>query len=170
MMRIRHVLLPTDYSNLARNAAVYARSLAELYRATLHVVHVLERVPAAAPGPDVTGLALGVPGPEALAAVQEATSRFVEDHLPDLAIPVVTRVLEGSPDIQIARYAAGASIDLIVIGTHARGVVKRIFLGSTSKSVLEHAPCPVMMVPLALVESEGTPDRAADARHAEVLR
>ncbi len=169
-MRIRHVLLPTDYSNLARNAAVYARSLAELYRATLHVVHVLERVPAAAPGPDVTGLALGVPGPEALAAVQEATSRFVEDHLPDLAIPVVTRVLEGSPDIQIARYAAGASIDLIVIGTHARGVVKRIFLGSTSKSVLEHAPCPVMMVPLALVESEGTPDRAADARHAEVLR
>ncbi len=170
MMRIRHILLPTDYSNLARNAAVYACSLAELYRATLHVVHVVERVPAVVPGPDVSGAALAVPGPEAVAAARQATDRFVQDHLADLAVPVTIRVLEGAPDVQIARYAAEASIDLIVIGTHARGVVKRIFLGSTSKSVLEHAPCPVLMVPLALVESEGTPDGAADARRAEVSR
>jgi len=170
MMRIRHILLPTDYSDLARNAAVYARSLAELYRATLHVVHVVERVPAAAPGPDASGVALAVPGPETLAGAHEATNRFVQDHLADLAAPVLTRVLEGAPHIQIARYATEASIDLIVIGTHARGVVKRIFLGSTSKSVLEHAACPVLMVPLVAVESAEIPAETGGAHHAEASR
>lgn len=170
MTRIRHILLPTDYSDLARNAAVYARSLAELYRATLHVVHVVERVPAAVPGPEVSGVALTVPGPEALAAAREATDRFVQDHLADLAVPIVTRVLEGAPDVQIARYAAEASIDLIVIGTHARGVVKRILLGSKSKSVLEHAPCPVPMVPLVAVESAAVSSESSGGHHVEASR
>jgi nucleotide-binding universal stress UspA family protein len=168
MTRIRRILLPTDYSDLARNAAAYARSLAEMCGATLHVVHVVERVPVVILGAGSSAVALAVPGPEAPAAAREAMDRFVRDQLAELAVPVVAHVLEGSPDVQIARYAVEASIDLIVIGTHARGVVKRIFLGSTSKSVLEHAPCPVLMVPLVLVESEGTPDGATDARRAEV--
>jgi nucleotide-binding universal stress UspA family protein len=170
MTRIRRILLPTDYSDLARNAAVYARSLAEMYGATLHVVHVLERVPAAVPGPEVSGVALAVPGPEALAAAQETTSRFVQDHLGGLDVSVVTRVLEGAPYVQIARYAAKASIDLIVIGTHARGVVKRIFLGSTSKSVLEYAPCPVLMVPMVAAEPAYNSSGAAGVQPVEVSR
>jgi universal stress protein A len=170
MMSIRHILLPTDYSDLARSAAVYARSLAEMCAATLHVLHVVERVPAAVPGPEINGVALAVPGPEALAAAQEATSRFIQDHLGGLCVPVVARVLEGAPYVQIARYAAEASIDLIVIGTHARGVVKRIFLGSTSKAVLEHAPCPVLMVPLAVAESAEIRAETAGAERTEELR
>jgi nucleotide-binding universal stress UspA family protein len=170
MMRIRHILLPTDYSDLARSAAVYARSLAEMYGATLHVLHVVERVPAAAPGPEINGVALAVPGPEALAAAQERTSRFVQDHLEGADVGVVTRVLEGAPYVQIAQYAVEASIDLIVIGTHARGVVKRIFLGSTSKAVLEHAPCPVLMVPLVVAESAESRAATAGAQDTEGLR
>jgi len=143
----RQILLPTDGSDLACNAAVYARSLAEQYGATLHVVHVVERVPAAMPVPDAGAVALAAPGPEEMAAARAATEQFVRTCLQDAAIPVVARVLEGAPHVQIARYAAEAAIDLIVIGTHAAGVVKRILLGSISKWVMEHAPCPVLMVP-----------------------
>jgi nucleotide-binding universal stress UspA family protein len=157
MMKVRHILLPTDYSDLARNAAIWARSLAETYGATLHVVHFVERVPGVAPGPEAIATSLAIPGPDALAAAHKAMDQFVRDGLAGLAVPVRPQVLDGSPREQIARYAAAASIDLIVIGTHARGLVKRIFLGSTSKSVLEHAPCPVVMVPMTAAEcSEGT--------------
>jgi nucleotide-binding universal stress UspA family protein len=169
-MRIRHILLPTDYSDLARSAAVYAGSLAKMYGATLYVLHVVERVLAAVPGPDVSGVALAVPGPEALAAAQETTRQFVQDHFGDLNVPVTARVLEGAPYVQIARYAAEASIDLIVIGTHARGVVKRIFLGSTSKFILEHAACPVLMVPLVAVEPAYNSSGAAGVEPVEVSR
>jgi nucleotide-binding universal stress UspA family protein len=165
---IRHILLPTDYSDLARNAAAYARALAEKYGATLHLVHVVERVPVAVAGPESSAVALAASGPEALAAAREAMARFVEECLADLAVPVVTHILEGTPHAQIARYATESFADLIVIGTHARGVVRRIFLGSTSKSVMEHAPCPVLMVPLAQVEPEVAPDGSAAARPAEV--
>lgn len=167
MTAIRQILLPTDFSDLAHEAAACARSLADACGATLHVLHVIERVPAAMPGPNGGGIALTVPGPEALAAAQDATARFIRDHVGDLDVPVVTRVLEGAPYVQIARYAADASIDLIVIGTHAHGVVKRIFLGSTSKAVLEHAPCPVLMVPLAAAESAEVSAETVDAQRTE---
>ena len=155
MTGVRHILLPTDYSELARRAAMWARSLAETYGATLHVVYVVERVPVVAPGPEVDSTSLAIPGPEARAAAEEAMDRFVEDCLADPAVPVIALVREGVPRREIAGYAVKEAIDLIVIGTHARGVVKRIFLGSTSKWVLEHAPCPVLMVPLAAAESAG---------------
>jgi nucleotide-binding universal stress UspA family protein len=141
-----------------------------MYGATLHVVHVVERVPAVIPGPETNAVALAVPGPEALVEAREATDRFVHDHLADLTVPLLTRVLEGTPHLQIARYAAEASIDLIVIGTHARGVVKRILFGSKSKSVLEHAPCPVLMVPTVAVEPAYDSSGAPGVQPVEVSR
>ena len=80
----------------------------------------------------------------------------------------MTKVLEGAPDLQISRYAADAAIDLIVIGTHARGLVRRIFLGSVSKAVMEHAPCPVLMVPLHSTETEAqAPDQGTAGHDAQ---
>ncbi|MBK8269112.1 MAG: universal stress protein [Planctomycetes bacterium] len=64
---------------------------------------------------------------------------------------VKSEILVGQPFSEICRYAAGQACDLIVIGSHARGIVHRIFMGSVSKAVLEHASCPVLMVPLAAV-------------------
>ena len=36
--------------------------------------------------------------------------------------------------------------DVIVVGSHGRGFVKRVVLGSVSHHVLQHAPCPVLVV------------------------
>jgi len=148
MVSIRRILLPTDFSVLADHAARYARSLAEAYQASLHVLHVVSAVLVPVPGPEVGTVAMAVPSDGSVAEAQEALERFVHKQLSGLVVPVVTKVLEGAPDLQISRYAAEAAIDLIVIGTHARGLVRRIFLGSVSKAVVEHAACPVLMVPL----------------------
>jgi nucleotide-binding universal stress UspA family protein len=154
MVAIRQILLPTDFSVLADHAARYARSLAETYHASLHVLHVVSAVLVPVPGPEVGTVAMAVPSDGSVTEAEEALQHFVRKQLSGLAVPVVTRVLEGAPDLQISRYAAEAAIDLIVIGTHARGLVRRIFLGSVSKAVMEHAPCPVLMVPLLSSEAD----------------
>lgn len=60
--------------------------------------------------------------------------------------PRVDAVLTaGDPGEALVRLAAGA--DLLVVGTRGRGVVASAVLGSVSRHVLHHAPCPVVVVP-----------------------
>ena len=55
-------------------------------------------------------------------------------------IPVSHVLLEGDPASEIARYAADASIDVIVIGTHGRTGVDRLVMGSVAERVMREAP------------------------------
>lgn len=142
MTSFRQILLPVDFSELSDHAAPFACTLAETCGATVHVLHV--NAPAA---PDAgAGVAmLPFKGTE----LQRALAEFADKHFTGLAAPPITHLAMGRPVAVITEYARETKIDLVVIGTHARGVVNRIFKGSVSKSVMEHAPCPVLMVPLA---------------------
>ena len=46
----------------------------------------------------------------------------------------------------ITEYAEKHAIDLIVVGTHGRGAVKQLLLGSAAERVVRNAPCPVLAV------------------------
>ena len=50
------------------------------------------------------------------------------------------------PAAEIVRYADEDSIDLIVIGTHGRGFVGHVMMGSVAEKVVRTAPCTVLMV------------------------
>lgn len=150
MVRFRNVLLPTDFSDLARNAAPFARSVAETYGATLHVLHVMSPEVQPFPAPDIGMGVLALPPDEEQA--KRFLEAFVHDAVGPTPSPVVTDARIGAPVAEITRYACDHQVDLIVIGTHARGLVTRIFLGSVSKAVMEHAPCAVLMVPLRAKE------------------
>jgi nucleotide-binding universal stress UspA family protein len=52
----------------------------------------------------------------------------------------------GSPAAEIVKYAAEADIDLIVMGTHGRGFVAHVVMGSVAEKVVRSAPCPVLTV------------------------
>ena len=63
--------------------------------------------------------------------------------------PRVSHVfLEGDPATEIARFAADANIDLIVMGTHGRTGLERMLLGSVAEQTLRSAPCSVLVVKL----------------------
>jgi nucleotide-binding universal stress UspA family protein len=53
---------------------------------------------------------------------------------------------DGDPGESIVEAATAEHADLIVVGTHERGTVGRLFLGSVSDHVVRHAGCPVMVV------------------------
>ncbi len=60
---------------------------------------------------------------------------------------VNTHIIVGQPDIEIVRFARERGADLIAMGTHGYGGVKRLLLGSVADHVVRQAACPVLVVP-----------------------
>ena len=58
-----------------------------------------------------------------------------------------TRVMEGPPAKAVAEVAAEVKADLIVVGTRGLHALGEFFLGSTSHTLTQHAPVPVVVVP-----------------------
>ena len=54
--------------------------------------------------------------------------------------------LVGSPFLEIVTYAKSHDIDLIVMGTHGRGPIAHMLMGSVAEKVVRKAPCPVLTV------------------------
>lgn len=148
MTTFKRILLPTDFSELADHAVMFARMLSEIHGASLHVLHVRDPLASAVPAPEMAAGIMVLPPDEA--ELRKQVEIFVQEHLAGIQAPVVMEVITGSRVNAITHYAMESHIDLIVIGTHARGVVNRILFGSVSKSVLESAPCADLMVPLAV--------------------
>jgi nucleotide-binding universal stress UspA family protein len=91
---------------------------------------------------------------DALAQIQSAVTDSANDQLRELAIqeqrqglPVESSlVVSTRPASAIVTFAREHDIDLIVMGTHGRGAMLRMMLGSVAEHVVRTAPCPVMVV------------------------
>jgi len=57
-----------------------------------------------------------------------------------------TALRMGSAFVEVVRYAREQGIDLIVMGTHGRGAIAHMLLGSVAERVVRKAPCPVLTV------------------------
>ena len=62
--------------------------------------------------------------------------------------------IEGDAGPALCRLAERSGADLIVVGSHGRNAISRLFLGSTSQYVVQHAPCAVLVVRQAVVDGE----------------
>ncbi len=128
MIHVTKILYPTDFSSYSNQAYFHAVGLAETYGASLTVVYV--HTP-------------GTPGDKAhwrsqLEQVRPANPKIAVSHV----------LLEGDPAAEIARYAADAGIDVIVIGTRGSTGVDRLVLGSVAERVMREALCSVLVVKL----------------------
>lgn len=139
MIALKHILLPTDFSDASMNALRYARAFAENFQATIHLLHVIDLSFVAA----WEGYAPAI--------VREDVERHARQRLEQLladapVLPVQRTVVDGAPFVEIVRYARARNIDLIVMGTHGRGPVAHMLLGSVAEKVVRKAPCPVLTV------------------------
>jgi nucleotide-binding universal stress UspA family protein len=145
-MKIRSILLPTDFSECAGHALSYATSLARDAGAKIICVHVVEPV---VPAVGYTGMTEPLP----LADISEQLEDSAERELPKIAgceecngIEVEETIVHGDAASEIVRVARERGVDLIVISSHGRTGLGRILFGSTAESVVRHAPCPVLVV------------------------
>jgi nucleotide-binding universal stress UspA family protein len=145
-IRAKRVLWPTDFSDLSKTASRYARAYRDLFDAELHVINVLT-----APLPVEMSLTMpaelpvAVPEPELIEASKEGLRRVIGEQLGD-SENVRYDAFFGTPWSSICDYARQNDIELIVIPTHGRTGVQHALIGSTAERVVQHAPCPVLVV------------------------
>lgn len=143
-MPIDAIVAPVDFSTCSRKSLAHAAGLAREMDASLTVVHA---DPVAA---DIQ--AVPVPGPPEAVPIEELQERrseqfekFLEEaYLEGLDWESRQRV--GSPHAVISDAVEEADADLVVMGTHGRRGLERLFLGSTATKVLRKMPCSVMTV------------------------
>ncbi len=145
MAAIRRILHATDFSRASRAAFQRAVELARASRAELTLVHVF--TPPLVYAPD--GYALPQAYQEMLDSVRSQAQKQLDTLLAKArAAGVRARglLLEGVPHDRIVRAAKSRRADLVVIGTHGRTGLARLFLGSVAGRVVAAASCPVLTV------------------------
>jgi|CXWL01.1.fsa_nt_gi nucleotide-binding universal stress UspA family protein len=140
------ILLPTDFSEPGRPAAVYACEMARQFNASLYCLHVVDDSYQywSAMGPEP--VIVGPPPQELIESARQRLQRFCAEYVRDLPRAAVESVSLGSPFVEIIGYAKEHSIDLIVMGTHGRGTIAHALLGGTTEKVVRKAPCAVLTV------------------------
>ena len=143
-IRLQRILVPTDFSDTSEIALQYAIALVEEFRASLHLLHVVEAI--------VAGDTLPSPltSREEVERTIEATAwDDLRSLLPreDFTRLHAQLALEwGTPFVEIVRYAKEHDIELIAMGTHGRSRVQQLLMGSVAENVVRNSPCAVLTV------------------------
>jgi nucleotide-binding universal stress UspA family protein len=146
MITLNRILVATDFGEAAEAALNYGRALARVFGASLTVLHVAE---------DLLTASFGIEGyvggyPDFQRSIEEGARKQLESLLSDEdrtelgAIPVLRT--SGSPALTIVNYARDVHADLIIMGTHGRGAMAHLLMGSVAERVVRTAPCPVLTV------------------------
>lgn len=144
-MLIRRILVPLDGTEFAEAALAPARRIAEYSRAALELASVQEGrggvIASGAPMPDP---ALGIEKRRALQGYLDEAARRERDRG---TTPVNASLLEGDVADALVSEIERTEIDLVVMATHARGGLKRLWLGSTAEDLIRSAHLPILLVP-----------------------
>jgi nucleotide-binding universal stress UspA family protein len=125
----------------AQAALAHAVELAERLGARVTLISTVQpSLAAGAPGVPLSD-SLEEPAREALEKVVQRAA----DELPP-AVQASVRVVVGPP-AQLDDEARAAGIDLLVCGSRGYGPMKSVLLGSVSRHLVDHARCPVLVVP-----------------------
>jgi nucleotide-binding universal stress UspA family protein len=159
MITLKQILVPTDFSDTSAAAVKYGVALAQRFKAQLHLLHAevrhdLEMIVERQRVVEALGAeaAASSPGPSLDESAQHAArellaSSLTEQEQKELQVEYVLRASGlGGAYVEIVRYAKEHESDLIVMGTHGRGFVAHMLMGSVAEKVVRRAPCPVLTV------------------------
>ena len=137
----KNILFATDFSDVSQHALLHAIATAKRYDSKLTVVHVAP--PEAQTPIPMEPVPLEFDWQKTKAA--ESMARL-EDFEPLHMYPHQTILKQGNPWLEMSTIVADKAIDLIVLGTHGRGLMGTLLLGSVAEQVLRHATCPVLTI------------------------
>jgi nucleotide-binding universal stress UspA family protein len=142
-LRWDRVLCPYDFSPSAMSALDMGRALAEEQHGKVTLLHVLELL-----APEDAHVVSHYQVSEYVALRRQEAHKQLQAVLPDPAgtwRDPCDRVELGSPAKTILRVAQDMHVDLISMGAQSHGPLGRLFLGSTTHTVVRRATCPVLM-------------------------
>jgi universal stress protein A len=143
MLPFKKILSPTDFSEASYEGLAAADEIAKHFSADILLVHVVEPLVTAPPGPATFNVA----------EYQRELVQFAKNGLDAVAkerfskgVKVEQVVLEGGAASQIVHFAEKMKVDLIVIATHGQTGWRHLLFGSVSEKVVRLAPCGVLTV------------------------
>lgn len=132
---VRRILVCTDFSANSEPGLALAAKLVDELEATVEVVHALE--------PTYHGLSIDAHR-EVVAGLDERLRELSAQHFPTKA-PRVS-VVEGANVVDaLTAHASRTSPDLLVLATHGRTGLERVFMGSVAERVARFSPCSVLV-------------------------
>jgi universal stress protein A len=137
---VRRVLAAVDLSDAAGPTIQAAERCARLFGAQLHVLHVVEPLPVL---PDTP-----------LQFNDDEVYQRSEDHLgryvwPLIEHPTPVRSVRRGPAVEvISATVQDQGAEVVVLGSHGKGWVDRILIGSVTERVLSALPCSILVVPV----------------------
>jgi nucleotide-binding universal stress UspA family protein len=147
---MKTILVPVDFTDVTLKVVKAAVHLAKPFQSRIILMHASEpaqQLLGIGPGPDVVPIpptheTLSPPDfTESLASLQEMiSSTGLASMVVDHQGPAVDLILE---------QAEASRVDLIVLGSHMRGPLSHLFLGSVADGILRRARCPVLIVPMS---------------------
>jgi nucleotide-binding universal stress UspA family protein len=139
------IQLAVDLSKSTEKIVKKAEEISKALSARLWLLHIAE------PEPDFVGLDVG---PQ---SVRDSFSkRFHADHrqiqeiaerLRKAGLDTTALVVQGATVETILKEAMKLDVDMIIVGTHGRGAMYKLVVGSVSEGVLQKSRCPVLVVP-----------------------
>jgi nucleotide-binding universal stress UspA family protein len=141
---VNRILIPTDFSETGLLAIEHGTFMAKLFRAELHLLHVLE----------VNEYSFDIPEPilrfSNLEAVQGIAAKKMEETAEGIykesGIKPVALCTTGKIAREVVDYADENKIDLIIMGTHGASGFEEYFIGSNAHKIVNQANCPVISV------------------------
>ena len=155
LRRFNRILVPIDFSRPSLKATPYALAISRQFGADVHLLHVTDL--SQQPPPTLMTLPL-VPRSEWNRRLMRRLRRIaLKYRTPGNVHTLDPR--EGVAYEEICATAREIKTDLIVIATHGYTGYKRMFLGSTAERVVQHSPCPVLVVRQHIAHLNGSNGR-----------
>jgi universal stress protein A len=140
----QHILLAVDFTADGNHVARKARHLAEIFKAKLSIIHVLDNIPM----PDTAyGSVISLNESSGYDLLEAEKLKLKQLGMQLGVDPDYLWLIWGIPGQEIVRIANQESVDLIIVGSHGRHGLA-LLLGSTANSVLHHAKCDVIAIRL----------------------
>jgi nucleotide-binding universal stress UspA family protein len=143
---IRRILFATDLEEGSEESVTFAIKLAKAFDASLTVAHAFTPAGGAFYGLETAGIT-----PEYVSDVrtdvEERLNRMTA-LFSDGSVPVMTVVIDGTPNEKINVLAHQDKADLVIINLRAKGRLERALLGATAEHVIRTATVPVLSLPL----------------------
>lgn len=138
-MKISKILVPLDFSEFGKEALHIAQSWAENFKASLHLLHVIDLRDVYSLHPQNMETSIALEN-----TLREKATQELKNYSKTLSVPHEIEIRLGSPLEEITDCIQENKIDLVLIPTHGRSGLKHVLLGSTAEKVVRHSPCPVL--------------------------
>ena len=159
-MTIDKILIAVDDSRHAEHAAEIGFEMARVYKAEVGLVNIVEPIVLPSSGNDsITGISTDFSMVDEVELVKIQTEsaennlkRILQNYASELKITAFTEY--GLTADSILKCSTEFGANLIVIGTHSRTGLDRLFMGSIAEHIVRHSKVPVLVVPLRETESQ----------------